>query len=104
MEQIEFVEFGNFGHARGESQIVGRKLEERIAGDRNLVIEDALFAAVETEGLRVGDEVHLVTECRQFNAQFGGYDARSTVRGVTRDSDPHRGFLNLFCWDEFQLV
>ena len=41
VEQVEFVELGHLRHARGQRQIVGRELEERIAGDRDLVIKDA---------------------------------------------------------------
>ena len=44
------VELGDFGHARGEGEVVGRVFEERIAGDRNLVVEDAVVAAVRRKG------------------------------------------------------
>ena len=62
VQQVEIVEFGDLGHARGESEIVGREFKERITGDRHLVIEDAVVATAEAEGRRVGDEVHLVAE------------------------------------------
>ena len=62
VEQVELVELGDLSHARGQGQVVGGKLEERIIGDGDLVIEDAVVAAVEAKGLRVGDEVDLVAE------------------------------------------
>src|SRR5665213_2566674 len=104
VEQIELIELGHLGHARGEGEIVRGELEKRIAGDGDLVIEDALFATVEAEWLRIGDEVDLVAERRQFDAQLGCYNARSTVGGVTRDADAHRVFLDLFCRNGSQLI
>jgi hypothetical protein len=35
------------------------------------VIENSFVAAGEAEGLRVGDEVHLVAESGELNAQLG---------------------------------
>src|ERR1035438_7328796 len=100
VEEIEIIEFGHLDHPGGKCEIVGRELEERIAGDGDLVIEDALFATVKAEWLRIGDEVDLVAERRQFDAQFGCYNARSAVSGVTSDADAHRVFLDLF-WLEW---
>ena len=75
MQQVKLMEFSNLGHARGQRQVVGRELEERIAGDGNLVVVDAVVASAEPEGLRVGDEMHFVAEGGQFDAQFRGHDA-----------------------------
>ena len=41
VEQIEAVELRHFSHARGEGQVVGRELEERITGDGDFMVEDA---------------------------------------------------------------
>jgi hypothetical protein len=51
VEEIEGVKLGDLGHAGGEGEIVGRVLEERIVGDRDLVVADVGFAAGEAEGL-----------------------------------------------------
>jgi hypothetical protein len=75
VKQVKAVELGHFRHARGEGQIVGWKLEERIAGDRHLVIKDPLVAAGQAEGLRVRDEVDFVAQRSQFDAKFGGHYA-----------------------------
>ena len=45
--------------------------------------------AAETEGLIVGDEVHLVPVLRQRETQLGGDDPRATVRRVAGDPDLH---------------
>ena len=44
MQQVKFAEFSHFGHPRGQRQVVGRELEERVAGDRNLVVMNAVVA------------------------------------------------------------
>ena len=36
VQDVEFVEFGDLGHARGEGEIVGWVLEERVIRDRDL--------------------------------------------------------------------
>jgi hypothetical protein len=60
MKKIEIAEFGNLGHAGGEGKVVWRKFKERVAGDGDLVIKDALVATTEPERLRVGNEMDLV--------------------------------------------
>ena len=93
VEQIKLVEISHFRHARGQRQIVGRELEQRVVGDRNLVIEDAAVAPIQPEGLRVGDEVHLMAEGSQLDAEFGGDNTRAAVGGITRDADTHMDIL-----------
>ena len=93
VQQVERIELGHLGHARGQRQVVRRKLEQRITGDRNLVIEDAVVAAGEPEGLGVGDEVDFVAECGQLDAQLRGDHARAAVSGITRDADAHEDIL-----------
>jgi hypothetical protein len=53
------------------------------------VIEDAFVAAAEAEGLRVGDEVDLVAEGGQFDAEFRGHHAGAAVGGIAGDADAH---------------
>jgi hypothetical protein len=72
MQQIEGIVLGYFGHARGQSEIVGGKFKKWIVGNRDLVIKDAVIAAIEAERLRIGDEMDFVAEGREFNAQLGG--------------------------------
>lgn len=54
------------------------------------MIKDAAFTPGQAEGLRIADEVNLVAECSQFNAEFGGNDAAAAVSWIARDSDAHR--------------
>ena len=91
VQEIERVELGDLGHARGKGEVVGRVLEERIVRDRDLVIVDVVLAAVEAEGLRVGDEVDLVAARGEFDAELGGDDAAAAVGGIAGDADLHRG-------------
>ena len=51
------VKFGYLGHARGQRQIVRWKLEQRIIGHRDLMIEDPAVAPTEAEGLGIRDEM-----------------------------------------------
>ncbi len=90
VQQIEFVDLRDFGHARRQRQIVGRILEQRIARDFHFVIVDVGLRFGQANGLRVGDEVHLVTALRQFQAEFGGDHAAAAVGGITGDSDLQR--------------
>ena len=53
------------------------------------MIEDVALSAAETKGLRIGDEVHLVTACCQLNAEFSGDDAAAAVSGIAGDADLH---------------
>ena len=89
VEEIERVELGDLGHARGEGEVVGRVLEERIVGDGDFVEVDVGFAAGEAEGLRVGDEVDLVAAGGEFDAELGGDDAGAAVGGIAGDADLH---------------
>ena len=89
VEEVEVVELGDLGHAGGEGEVVGRVLEERVVGDRDLVVADVGVAAGEAEGLRVGDEVDLVAARGELDAELGGNDAGAAVGGITGDADLH---------------
>ena len=91
VQEVERVDLGDLGHARGKREVVGRVLEERIVRDRDLVIADVFFAAVEAKGLRVGDEMHLVAARRELDAELGGDNAGAAVGGVAGDADLHKG-------------
>src|ERR1700722_9273686 len=93
MQQIERIVLGHFCHARREREIVRRKLEERVVRDRNLVIKDALIAAVQAEWLRIRDEMDFVAESRELNAELGSDNARSAVGWKGSDSYAHEPFL-----------
>ena len=60
------------------------------------MIEDVALAAAQTKGLRVGDEVDLVTTRGQLNAQLGGDDATAAVGGITGDANLHGRSLSIF--------
>jgi len=48
-----------------------------------------MFASGKPEGLRVGDEMHLMTCSGEFNAKLGSDNATAAVGGITRDADLH---------------
>jgi len=89
VEEVELVIGGDFGHARGEGEVVGRVFEERVVGDGDFVKLDVLLAAAEAEGLRVGDEVDLVASGGELDAELGGDDSAAAVGGIAGDSDLH---------------
>ena len=89
VQQVELVALGDFGHARGEREAVGRVLEERVVGDFDLVIVDARGIGIEADRIGVGDEVDLVAAGGQFQAEFGGDDAAAAVGGIAGDADVH---------------
>ncbi len=90
VQEIEGVDLGDLGHAGGEREVVGRVLEERVVGDGDLVVADVGFAAVEAEGLRVGDEVDLVAARGELDAELGGDNAGTAVGGIAGDADLHK--------------
>jgi len=90
MEQIEQIVLGYLSHARGESEIVGWKLEEGIIRDGNFVVEDSGFAAGKSKRLRIADEVNFMAESRKLDAEFGSDHSAAAVGGVTRNSDAHK--------------
>ena len=61
MQQIERVELRDLRHARGQRQIVGRVLEERVVVDIDLVEVDVGLASAQAKRQRGGDEVDLVS-------------------------------------------
>ena len=91
VQQIELVILRDLRHARRQRQVVGWIFEERIVRDRDLVVEDPLFAAGEPEGLRIGDEMHLVAQRGELDAQLGGDHSAAAVGRITGNADFHRG-------------
>ena len=89
VKQVQFVQLRHLGHARGQRQVVGRKLEQRIARDRNLVIDDAVVPPAQPKGLRIRNEVDFVAPRGQFDAQLRGHHARTAVGGITSNADAH---------------
>ncbi len=92
MQEIEIVVGCHFRHARRKRQGVGRKLKQRIVGYGDFVIENIALPAAQAKGLRVGDEVHLMTARGEFNAKFCGDDATAAVGGIAGDADLHGRF------------
>src|SRR5665213_121351 len=70
-------------------EIVGRILEERIADDIHLVIENPGGEVAQAEGLLVRDEVDLVAARRERYAELRRDGAGSAVRGIAGDADLH---------------
>ena len=90
VEEIETVPLGDFGHAGGEGEVVGRVLKEGIVEELDLVEVDVGLAAGKTERRRRGDEVDFVAAGGELNAEFGGDDAGAPVGGVAGDADLER--------------
>ena len=93
VQQIELVGLGDVGHARGESEAVGRVLEQRIVGDFHLVVMDARNVRIEADRVRVGDEVDVVAARGEFEAELGSDDPAAAVGGIAGDADSHVGRL-----------
>src|SRR5439155_27294178 len=67
----------------------GRLLEQRILELRDLVERNALGVAAQPKRTRVGDEMDVVAAAGELEAQLGRDCPRSTIRGITRNSDSH---------------
>ena len=79
VQQVEIVKLGHFGHARGQGQIVGRIVEQRVARNLDFVIMNMGLRFGQADGLRVRDEMNLVSALSQLQAQFGGHHAAAAV-------------------------
>ncbi len=66
VKQVEIIQLRNFGHARGQRQVVGRVIEKRITRDLDLVIVNVWFRSTEPDGLGVGNEMNVVPALGQF--------------------------------------
>ncbi len=89
MQQIEIVELRHLRHARRQRQIIRRIIEQRIARNFHLVVMDVGFRPSQPDGLRVRNEMDVVTALSQFQSQFRGHHAASAVRRITGDPDLH---------------
>ena len=87
VQQIEIVQLRNFGHPRGQRQIVRRIVEQRVSRDFYFVVVNVRGRAIQPNRLGVGNEVNVVPALRQFEAQFGGNYTATAVGGVTGDAD-----------------
>ena len=96
VQQVEPGGIGDFEHLYGESQRIGRVLEERIVGDLDFVKEDIFLGGVEAHGQGIADEVDFVAARGQLHAEFGGDDAGTAVRGIAGDADFHASFPTSF--------
>ena len=76
-------------HLRGQRQLIGRKLEQRVGRHEDLVIEEVFVDEAEPYRLAVGDEVDAVAPLRQGLAQLGSHDARAAESRVTDNADVH---------------
>ena len=88
MQQIQIVELGNLRHARGQRQIVGREVEQRITRHLNFVIVNVGVRG-QAEGWGISNEVNFVPALRQLEAQLSGDHAAAAVGRITSDPYVH---------------
>lgn len=89
VEEVERFGLEDFEHLGGESERVGRVIEERVAGDFDFVEKDARVVGIHADGRGVADEVDVVAAGGEFLAEFGGDDAGAAVSGIAGDADFH---------------
>jgi hypothetical protein len=51
---------------------------------------DVRIVEVHAYGRGIGDEMDIVAASSQFHAEFGSYNARAPIGGVTGNSDTHK--------------
>src|SRR5512140_299944 len=82
VHQLELVVAHDLVESHREREIVWGILEQRVANDIHLVIEDARGEAAKPERLLVGDEVDFVSASRERDAQLGCNGAGPSIRGI----------------------
>src|SRR5581483_8623839 len=90
VQQVERVELGDFRHARGQRQVIRRIVKQRVVRYLDFVEEDVRHIVIQTERLRIGDEVDFVSALRELNAELGRDNTTAAVSGVTGDPDLHK--------------
>ena len=96
VNQVELFEPRHFHHLARQRHRVERKLEERIGGHLDLMIENVVEImffrranAGEPHRQRVGNKMDLMSALGERLSQFGRDHARAAIRGITGDSDVH---------------
>jgi hypothetical protein len=89
MQEVELMTHRHFGHTGGEREAVGRVLEQRVAGDLDLMVVNVGSVEAEPDGIRVADKVDFVAAPGELESKFCCDDATAAVCGVTGDSDFH---------------
>jgi hypothetical protein len=64
-------------------------IEERIRSDLYFVKLNISLPALQTNRLRVADEMNIVSAGGEFHSELGGDDSRAAVRWVACDPDAH---------------
>ena len=65
-------------------------VEKGIGDDHGTRKMDVRIAKVHANGRGIGDEVDIVAASSQFHAEFGSYNARAPIGGVTGNHNTHR--------------
>src|ERR1022692_4857304 len=89
VQHVQLVALRHFRHPPGQRQAVRRVLKERIVRDLHLVIVDARGIRVQTDRIRISDEMDLVPARGQFHSQFGGDNPAAAVSWIASDADVH---------------
>src|SRR5262249_19035493 len=90
MQEVQFVDLSDLGHARGQRQVVGRVFEERITRYLDLVVVNVELWFGKPDWLRIRDEMDLVAALGQFESEFGSDYSAAAVRGITGYADSHK--------------
>src|SRR5437879_5014221 len=90
VEQVQRVDFRDFCHARGQSEIVWRILKKRILRDDHFMKVNSRMVFNEADRLGIGDEVDVVSALGELNTQLRRDDSAATVCGITGDTYLHK--------------
>ena len=91
VQKVEAIELGDFRHARGQRQIVGRIIEQWITRNIHLVVVDVGMQFGESDGLGIGDEMNFVPTMGQFQPELGSNHPAATVCRIAGNPDLHVG-------------
>src|SRR5262249_10283983 len=94
MDQIEFLESGDFNNFACERRSVQWKFKHRIACHFHFVIEHIAQILIEPHRHCIANEMYLMTSGSQRLSELGCDDAAPTVRGVTHNADLHDSILS----------
>jgi hypothetical protein len=89
VEEVQGFGFEHFQHFGREGQGVGRVIEERVAGNFDLVEMSVRVVGIHANRRGVADEMDIVAARGEFLTELSGDDAGAAVGGVAGYTDAH---------------